>query len=261
MIENYIFKEQLSPFDEQDFIVEGILNPQFDFPETLDYRTELPPAWDQGMEGACSAFAAAGMKQWQEFKDYGLLDELSKSFVYNLRSNKPSPGMFPRDTMSILQKYGIPRNSIFKKEWDNINKIPKSVIEEAYNHRIVGYARVSTIDGLKKSLYKNGPCYGAFPVYKTDTQFWKPSFGKTTIIGGHAVCIVGYNEKGFIIRNSWGASWGDNGHTYYSYEDWGSHMEIWSTIDDTTSHPVLLPKARKNRLLFIKKLFKKKFNY
>ena len=37
---------------------------------------------------------------------------------------------------------------------------------------------------------------------------------------------------GFIIRNSWGPYWGDNGYCYYSYQDWGSHWEIWTTIDD-----------------------------
>lgn len=245
MIDDYIFEEELSPFDKRDFMVEGILNPQFDFPDTLDYRTDLPPAWDQGREGACSAFAAAGMKQWQEFKDYGLTEELSKFFVYNLRSNKPSSGMYPRNTMGILQKHGIPQKKSFNRIWMELSEMPKEVIEEALNHRISGYARVNTIDGLKKSLYKNGPNYGAFPVYKTSGEFWKPSFGKTTIIGGHAVAIVGYTEKGFIIRNSWGTNWGDNGHIVYPYTDWGSHMEIWSTIDADSSNPVIIKKPKK----------------
>jgi len=256
MMKNYIFEEELSPFDKRDLIVEGIHNPQFDFPNTLDYRPELPPAWDQGREGACSAFAAAGMKQWQELKDYGLSHELSKYFVYNLRSNKPSSGMYPRNTMGILQRYGIPKKKSFNKKWMNINEIPKPVLDEALNNKIAGYAKVSTIDGLKKSLYKNGPCYGAFPVYKTDGEFWKPSFGYVKIIGGHAICIVGYNEKGFIIRNSWGTRWGDEGHIIYPYSDWGSHMEIWTTIDDDSSAPVFLPKKRK--LAFLRNLFKRK---
>lgn len=33
--------------------------------------------------------------------------------------------------------------------------------------------------------------------------------------GGHAVCVVGYQADGrFIVRNSWGPTWGDKGFGY-----------------------------------------------
>jgi Papain family cysteine protease len=35
---------------------------------------------------------------------------------------------------------------------------------------------------------------------------------------GHAITIVGYNRDGFIIKNSWGKSWGDNGYATVSYD-------------------------------------------
>jgi len=38
-----------------------------------------------------------------------------------------------------------------------------------------------------------------------------------TVRGGHAACVVGYTADGrFIIRNSWGTAWGDNGYAYAS---------------------------------------------
>ena len=43
--------------------------------------------------------------------------------------------------------------------------------------------------------------------------------------------VVGYLEDCFIIRNSWGQEWGDNGYYYYYYKDWGKHWELWTTID------------------------------
>ncbi|MBN8566562.1 MAG: hypothetical protein J0M25_07485 [Flavobacteriales bacterium] len=33
---------------------------------------------------------------------------------------------------------------------------------------------------------------------------------------GHAVALVGYTPEGFIVRNSWGSSWGDKGFAYAS---------------------------------------------
>ena len=47
--------------------------------------------------------------------------------------------------------------------------------------------------------------------------------------GGHAFIIVGYNDKGFWIQNSWGKGWGDNGVALWSYEDWVKNvMDAWA---------------------------------
>jgi hypothetical protein len=32
--------------------------------------------------------------------------------------------------------------------------------------------------------------------------------------GGHAVALVGYTSRRFVVRNSWGTSWGDGGFAY-----------------------------------------------
>jgi C1A family cysteine protease len=43
------------------------------------------------------------------------------------------------------------------------------------------------------------------------------SFERDTVRGGHAVCVVGYTPQNrFILRNSWGTGWGDNGFGYAS---------------------------------------------
>jgi hypothetical protein len=37
-----------------------------------------------------------------------------------------------------------------------------------------------------------------------------------TTRGGHAVALVGYTQDHFIVRNSWGTGWGDDGFGYAS---------------------------------------------
>jgi len=40
-----------------------------------------------------------------------------------------------------------------------------------------------------------------------------------SVVGGHAVLAVGYDDPSsrFIVRNSWGAAWGDAGYFYLPY--------------------------------------------
>ena len=47
--------------------------------------------------------------------------------------------------------------------------------------------------------------------------------------GGHAFAIVGYNEQGFLIQNSWGNDWGTWGYAVLAYDDWFENaMDCWA---------------------------------
>ncbi len=48
------------------------------------------------------------------------------------------------------------------------------------------------------------------------------------LLGGHAYAIVGYNEVGFLVKNSWGSDWGRNGFATLPYDDWlQSAYDAW----------------------------------
>ena len=38
--------------------------------------------------------------------------------------------------------------------------------------------------------------------------------------GGHAFALVGYDDEGFIVQNSWGPDWGFHGFARLTYADW-----------------------------------------
>ncbi|MDN3918715.1 C1 family peptidase [Roseateles violae] len=47
--------------------------------------------------------------------------------------------------------------------------------------------------------------------------------------GGHAFALVGYNERGFVIQNSWGLEWGASGFATLPYEDWVTNAtDAWA---------------------------------
>ena len=45
---------------------------------------------------------------------------------------------------------------------------------------------------------------------------------------GHAFAIVGYDERGFLLQNSWGGTWGTRGYAILGYDDWLENaMDCW----------------------------------
>jgi len=221
-----------SPDDNRDWIAESIYLTCHMLPEIVDHRKKLQAIRNQGQQGTCAAQTAACMKEWQEFHDVGFNKYMSPQFIYNNRTNQQSEGMYGRDVMRILSKIGSCSEDIYPYgKIESLTDISDSSKDEAENFKIKSYAQVKTIEGLKKAVYINGPCYIAFPVYNHTTTMWKP-LNRDKRQGGHAMSVVGYNKEGFIIRNSWGPYWGDNGYCTYNYLDWGSHWDCWTTIDE-----------------------------
>jgi hypothetical protein len=66
---------------------------------------------------------------------------------------------------------------------------------------------------LMDDLLMEEVAYGFTDMYRINDKGEKVSN-----FGGHVVTIVGYNERGFIIKNSWGTTWGDGGYGYVSYD-------------------------------------------
>lgn len=257
----YKFDLQKSPVDPRDFMLETIYPDSVTLPTIWDYRNQMRAVRDQGNEGTCSAQTSAAMKEWQEYSDVGFKEHMSPWFVYKLRSNQGQAGMTPRDTMEILYKIGI----VPEADYRYLTQLPitEELKQKATKSKIEGYAQINTIDSLKKALFANGPCYIAFPVYNPERMnFWKPDYTGQQMVGGHAVTVVGYLKDSFIIRNSWSSQWGDQGHTYYPFTDYGCHWEIWTTIDADSNPEQLANKSNEytcSRNVF-RRLFAKKLN-
>lgn len=247
-----------SPVDCRDYMVDSIFYKTIKLPETLDYRTELLPIRDQGHQGSCSAMTAAVIKEWQEYRELEYVGYMSPQFVYNQRQYKHRQGMTPRDTMKILKEKGIVPEKIYP--YGTRTKITQKILSLAQNFKIRAYGRINTIYSAKTALITDGPLYAGFPVYSEEKpKFWKQENLSQKSIGGHAVAIVGWTKDSFIIRNSWGVDWGYEGYCYYPFDEWGSHWEIWSTIDADSCMEKLekmIKKYKSNRSkCFLKRIF------
>ncbi len=92
----------------------------------------------------------------------------------------------------------------------------------AAQRRIASYFNLGgNPDDWRRWIATNGPIltrldvddawYGA-----TDNKGKLDVYKSDTARGGHAIALVGYTRSRFIVRNSWGTSWGDKGFGYAS---------------------------------------------
>jgi C1A family cysteine protease len=209
-------------------------------PTKLDLRPLMTIPRDQGVRGTCVAFSCCALKEYQERIDQNYRGYFSPDTVFFYRKDKSGPitaGMYPTESMEILMSKGIAREDIFPyNPRAEPNMIPPHVQEQAKENKIKSFVKIDTIMGLKEALFMHGPAIAAFPVYDGNPQFWMATAKNIPCQGGHCVTIVGYTTKGFIIRNSWGPHWNGDGCLLYPYDQWGSHWEILSAVDEDNVH-------------------------
>lgn len=212
-----------SPHDPRDLIYEQLAS-------SGNY-TQLPPEFslamnsprDQGRRGTCAAFTGMSIA---EYHNAGV--ELSPEFIYHHRESPV--GMYARNVFSILKKLGVPEEDLYPYcESDCERRPTRKIYKRAKRYRITGYARLNSIDGIKRALVESGPVYISLPMYNDGPTFWKQSSDDETAIG-HAVTITGYDREGFIFKNSWGTEWNQLGYGLLPFADFNIVYEIWTAI-------------------------------
>jgi len=68
---------------------------------------------------------------------------------------------------------------------------------------------------------------------------------ETPCLGGHAFAIVGYNQHGFIVQNSWGEDWGLDGFALLTYADWlANSTDAWASVYGVETDRARSPKTK-----------------
>ena len=208
-----------------------------DLPKIVDYTPQMLGVRNQRRQGSCVAMACSAVKEWQE-KNTAYF---SPQFIYNNRFNMYDNdstndfGMYAYDMLDIMTNLGVCYESTYPYGTiEHKNQIPQAAYTEAMEFVIKSYALASTASELRKSLYVNGPAVIFVPVYNSGSRMWYRN-ADDRFRGGHAMCVVGYTENSFVIRNSWGRRWNDNGHTEMTFQDFNEHS--WGAYGFVDYHP------------------------
>lgn len=232
----------------------SFVSPSASLPPLIDLRSSFPPVYDQGPVGSCTANAACGAVEYLTPTFLG-----SRLFLYyqsRLMDGDPQLdfGTSLSRAVQVLETVGMP----LETEWpyDPSQKLvspPASAYVSALNHKVLQAINIPVdLPQLKGCLAAGFPWIVGFNVYASFVQdgltmgyyqsdgTWvkgtgvvvMPSAGEA-VIGGHAVCVVGYDDANswWIVRNSWGADRGDNGYFYFPYaylDDPNIASDIWA---------------------------------
>ncbi|MCG3196478.1 MAG: C1 family peptidase [Candidatus Omnitrophica bacterium] len=194
----------------------------------------LGPVKDQGQRGACVAFASAALREYLE----GGQEQLSEQFLYwacKELDGVPSEGTTLHTAMAALAEYGVcraltwPYNPVPDMWNEGQGPPPMSALSEAKEYQLHDCRPVEStlVDHYKHMLAgEDGqpgmPVVFGIPVYHE--SFFNAETERTgkifvplpgfSLIGGHAMCAVGYVDDKevpgggyFIVRNSWGPDW------------------------------------------------------
>lgn len=198
-------------------------------PQKVDLRNKLPPIYDQGSLGSCTANALCCLIQY-------LRPELQGSRLFLYYNERKLENDIPDDSGATLEsgikcllKYGIcPESS-----WPYIIskfavKPPDACYIEALDRQALKVKSINeNLQTMKATLSNGNPFVVGILIYESFEYSIvsrkgivpMPKINKEQILGGHAVVCVGYNNitRQWIMRNSWGNSWGNNGYFYLPY--------------------------------------------
>lgn len=133
--------------------------------------------------------------------------------------------------------FQLGKSSSFLEGWnitealDCLIKQGISLGTEKRRLKVTGYDILKNEQDMKSWLKNKGPLISIMN-FKLDFLFYKDGiynyrFGKS--FGGHAVCVVGYNDNygAWLCKNSWSRYWGKDGFFWIKYGECSIDLLMW----------------------------------
>lgn len=193
------------------------------------YKT---PTYDQGTSYMCVPCALAVSRYLIEYEQSNNRKRFSPAMIYanRLDTDYQGEGMYVIQAIASIIRSGV----CFAEDLDmystyNIckaafNKDAESLKEKGKPYRVSSMFRCDGEANIKQVIKEVGfalvtvPIYSALYYPTSDNKISYDATANNYNNGYHCMIAVGWNGYGWIIKNSWGDSYGDNGIINLPYQ-------------------------------------------
>lgn len=186
----------------------------------------------QGVCGSCWAFTSAAVYETNYYIKNRVTLDISEQFILDCATDKNGndAGSCDGGWYGGVFDYLITKGAMLEKDkayqgkqgaCSSLGRSPYKVLKWGYIRRNAG---IPSVAEMKEAICKYGAIAAcvkvtpAFQAYKSGifNEFASVS-GETDI--NHAITIVGWDDKknAYLVKNSWGPGWGDNGYVWVEY--------------------------------------------
>ena len=221
---------------------------------SIDLRQNFNAVKNQGQQGSCLAFSLTSIYEYiinvnqarERAKSKSGEIDLSESFLYYIARDVDKTGDVSVNTdtgsrflpaMQALKNYGISLEKFWPYNENTFNNKPNDeAYKDALNRRLIKALNVNrNVEEIKSALSDGYPVaislnlfksfstskdgYVSLPTEEEIAESLSEDNTNKDKHSRHALVITGFSDnlQMFVVRNSWGAEWGENGYCYIPY--------------------------------------------